>query len=161
MYKCKNYKNKDVYTYQTIVKMINYEVGRLMHKILRDKYNLIYSGDVRFMPYYGTMDFVCNINSKNKEKCLDAIEEILETIKNSKETQVMLTKTVEKLNDRLYVFDENKWNYVSLLNGKIYGNKKSPISYKNKVSKLKPEDIIDGVNRLEKKVVYLYEGTKK
>ena len=91
-----------------------------------------------------------NINSKNKEKCLDAIEEILETIKNSKETQVMLTKTVEKLNDRLYVFDENKWNY-----------KKSHISYKNKVSKLKPEDIIDGVNRLEKKVVYLYEGTKK
>ena len=66
MYKCKNYKINDVYTYQTIVKMINYEVGRLMHKILRDKYNLIYSGDVRFMPYYGTMDFVCNINSKNK-----------------------------------------------------------------------------------------------
>lgn len=161
MYKCNDYKVRDVYTYQTIVKMINYEVGRLMHKILRDKYNLIYSGDVRFMPYYGTMDFVCNINSSNKNKCLDAIEEILETIKNKEETQVMLDKTVEKLNDRLYVFDENKWNYISLLDAKIRGGKRSPLSYKNKVAKLKTNDIIDGINRLEKKVVYLYEGTKE
>lgn len=160
LYEIDDYKDKDRCAYKALKMMLNYDSGRIIHKVLRDEFALVYNASMSLMSKVGTVLFTASIESKNKDACIKAIDTILDRLKDKKYVQEELDKVKKtvKMND--YLFDESKWNITYDVETIALNEDKCEEENKDLMLKLNADDIIDAVNRLRRKVVYFYEGKK-
>lgn len=161
IYSIKNYDKKDFHIYKAIMHFINFDSGRMLHKTLRDKLNIVYSSNASFNANSGFIVFEAYIDYKNKDICIKGIESILEDLKDKKTVKKELAMLRKTLKERKVLNQELKNFYTHEVSVDYFRNTKSFDEFYNDVLSYTEDDIIKAINRLERKVIFLYAGTKQ
>jgi predicted Zn-dependent peptidase len=160
MYQINNLTEKDIPGIIILSMIMNYDSGRLIHKILRDKYNLVYGAYAYFNYRTNTLYFEASIDSKNKNNCIKAMDELMEKLKDEKYLEEEIIKAKKQIKIQDYLMDENKWSMFTKVERKVLNTRNKYIT-KYYINRVNAKNLIKLVNNLERKVVYLYEGTKE
>lgn len=126
--------------------------------ILREKYGLCYSSGVSIDYYSNIVIFTAEIEGKNKQKFLNAVDEVINmaTDKNVINKLLLLAKKNNEQAD--YLISNDRESMIGCLEEYILndGLKKSDLT--NDINLCTEEDIIESVKSLKKKNVFMYRG---
>ena len=161
IYDIKNYSKKEINLYKAIMYFINFDSGRMLHKTLRDKLNIVYSSNASLNLHSGFIVFEAFIDYKNKDKCIKGIESVLEDLKDKRVVKKELAMLRKTLKEKRLLNEELKPFYTHSVSIDYFKNNTSFDEFYEDTLKFKEEDIIKAINKLERKVTYLYAGTKQ
>lgn len=150
---------KEKMTYHIISRMLDSD-GLILHKILRDKYKLVYHNECRYSKYTNILTLIAYIDKENEEKTMDAFDEVIEMLKDEKLVEELLAKVKESIDISVYTQDENP---ISMRNEMItvaYGLDVSTEEYQKTINSILVADIMKSLKKLEKVKVHFYEGVK-
>ena len=160
VYDISNYSIKERYIYQAIVGILNSSLSGLIYNVLRDELSLVYSANSTFYGLRGFMYIEANIDKKNKDKCLEGIEEIFKRLQDKEIIGKLLKFYQDKMNQNYYTKQEELKYYLNELNNFVYEISDSEEKNLSLINGLTTEDIIKYVKRLEKKFIFFYQGDK-
>jgi len=132
----------------------------LCDKILRDKYGLVYYSYVQ-MNYYGnTMYFFAMIDKDNKQKLLDAIDEIVDIVQDKDKLGELLEYSKKSNKNDYYILSENRDSMIVKLDNYICGNYDgfNENEFEKNIDLYTEEDIINCVKTLKRKNIFMYRG---
>lgn len=132
----------------------------LCSQILRDKYGLVYWSYIQ-MNYYGkTMYFFAMIDKNNKQKLLDAIDEIINIVQDKQKLTSFLEYSKKSVKNNYYILSEDRDTIISKLDNYICGkyDKFNENEFEKNIDSYSEEDIINCVKTLKRKNVFMYRG---
>lgn len=159
VYDIKKYDIKKKYVYEIISLMLNTH-GRVMHKVLRDELKLVYTASASFNSRAEFFVLNALIDRSNINKCVEGFDMILDKLNDKTYVEELLSLVKKQVNISDYVSDENKWNMNDDLFKYAFKTTDSRKRRNEIINKITPDEVIEAVNNLERKVVYFYEGAK-
>ncbi len=159
VYDILNNKLDENYIFRVILNILNSSSG-LVFKVLREELGLVYSANADMYSMRGFMFIKAKIDKKNKDKCLEGINEIIRRLHDKKIVGDLLKYYKELVNDRAYTNKENYNYYLNNLNHYVFEEEMEEEKEIELINKLTAEDIIKYVNKLEKKYIFFYQGDK-
>ncbi|MBQ6285960.1 MAG: insulinase family protein [Bacilli bacterium] len=134
----------------------------LCHQILREKYGLVYSSYVSIFYYRKAFVFKAKIDKNNKQKTLDAINEIISIAQDKTKLIDLLKYAKEYIKTEDYLLSENKIDMVDYLDDYIRGIA-GDFNYSEFIKNLDSyteEDIASHMKSLRLKNIFMYKGDK-
>lgn len=142
-----------------ILLLILHRPGMLMHRILRDEMDLVYTCGVAHYRYNGIY-LSAYISAENEEKCLVGFNNCLEKLKDRGYVEERIKYILENKEETEFLLGEK----INDLVRKAYYNflqvKTSDSELIEKIKTITADDIAHLVDTLSLKFVYKYEGTK-
>lgn len=145
--------------YELLFYILNSSCG-IMHEILREKYGLVYSSYVDFSNSTNTFSIVANIDSKNKERLLEAANEVIELIQSNDKINELLEYAKNEIRREIYLLDEDKTVLTKTLDAYIERGSLRKDTLLKKIDTITADDITTLTKTLTKKGTFMYRGTK-
>ena len=157
-YKIDDNKNNYI-VYDVFDTMIDSMEGLLM-ELLRTKYGIVYSAysEIGFELKYFSVN--CEIDKKNKDKCLKAIDEMFEMLKDKEVVEKYLTIAKKKFNESFETYTEEKMSVVAEVDKKVFEKRMPKEEAIKLINKVSAEDIINILPNFKKVNTYFYRGDK-
>ena len=145
--------------YNVLDSMIDSMEGLLM-ELLRTKYGIVYSAstDISYNLKYLTIE--CDIDKKNKQKCLDAIDEMFEMLHDKTILQRQLDIAKKKYNETFETYTENKGSVIMEVDKKVFEKRISREEEIELINKITIDDILKILPNIKKVNTYFYRGDK-
>lgn len=158
-YDIKDYKKDNSHIYYALIPMFNSFQG-LCHKILRDELGLVYYAYSDFLLNRGVFIIAAQIDKKNIDKALAGIDDIMKRILDKDFLKDALKFSQEKFTQELYTSSEVLESNLINIERYILKSEMLKSEMVDKINALTIDDIINQINNLEKKFIFLYEGDK-
>ncbi len=159
-YAIKDYKPEEVVLYDAILSMLNSSMTGLVLKVLRQELELVYSASADFFTMRGIIYITAKIDKKNKEKCIEGINEIFRRLHDKKIITKLLKYHKEKCNEIYISNKDNISYYLGNFTSYVYENEMEEDEEIKIINSLKVSDILNAVNRMELKNTFFYRGDK-
>ena len=160
VFKLNDYRKEDRCVYQAIVNMLNSSFSGLVLKVLRLELELVYSAGARFLYNRGYLYINAQIDKKNKDKCIDGINEIINRLHNPEIISDLLKYYQDKYNQSIYAGVEHFDYYEDIISSYTFKDN-LPIEEESKiVNSLTVDDILKYVSKMEKIYTFFYKGDK-
>lgn len=132
----------------------------LCDQVLRYKYGLVYYSYVQMNYYSKTMYFFAMIDKDNKQKLLDAIDEIINIVQNKEKIKEYLDNAKELIKWNYYTLSEDRDATFNKLDNYICGiyDNFNENEFANNVDSYSEDDIIKCGKSLKRKNVFMYRG---
>ena len=129
-------------------------------ELLRTKYGIVYSAstDISYNLKYLTIE--CDIDKKNKQKCLDAIDEMFEMLHDKTILQRQLDIAKKKYNETFETYTENKGSVIMEVDKKVFEKRISREEEIELINKITVDDILKILPNFKKVNTYFYRGDK-
>ncbi len=134
----------------------------ICYELLRDKYGLVYSFYVDIMFYLRKLYFYSEIDYSKKEKFLETLDEIIETLQDKEKLTRLLSQTKNNLAMQEYNLSENKDSMFEILNKYIlefYGNE-DRATVNKQIEEMTEEDVAGVVKALRRKNVFMVRSSE-
>ena len=139
--------------------ILNYGSG-LCSSILREKYHLVYASNARIDFHNKTMYFYAKIEKKNKQKLLDAIDEMVAILQDKDKLREYIDFTKENLKIDQYTESESKEDLIENVDDYIYSyyDKFDKEEFIKNIDSYPDDEIIKCTKTLTKKNVFMLRG---
>lgn len=145
--------------YNVLFDIINVS-GDLCLNILRNKYNLVYSSSATIGYSRGTIIFKTEIDKKNIDKLISAVDEIVTCLKDKEKIKEFLVQTRENIKNDNYILSECRSLMIDNINDYVTGifNRFNENEFANNIDNLKEEDIVNKTKTLKRRNIFIYRG---
>lgn len=145
-------------------KKVLYEVlngsGDLCFNILREKYGLVYSSNAQISYSCRYIVIMAKIDKNNKQKFIDATEEIIETIKDKEKLKKLLISAKKAIKNTYYLISEDselmRCNIDDFI-GHSYGDF-NDLEFVKNIDSYDVEDVLKYTKTLKRKNIFMYRG---
>lgn len=147
--------------YAVILGTIFNSINGILHKILREKYGLVYFA-AAYMPRKSNVFCIeANIDKKNKDKTIDAIHEVLNMLKDKDFAEERLKYAKSKYKETIYLSDEDPRSvYYKLLDFLYDEDAITNLTRVKIINKITTEDLLEFINSLENENIFFYIGDR-
>ncbi len=159
VYRVKDYDKKDRELFLAINSCLN-EVGMLLHRILREEYQLVYKANSRFLSTTGVLEVNAEISKENEQKAVEAIDEIFTRLRDTKTIKDLLAKGRREVKISNYIEDESYINVFNRMEAEYFKFRLKKSVNTKKYMSIKEKDVIRALDLLEKVTVFIYRGDK-
>lgn len=134
----------------------------LCHQILREKYGLVYSSYISIYVYRKAFVVKAKIDKNNKQKTLDAINEIISIAKDKDKLKELLAYAKGYIKSEDYLLSERKDDIIDNLDDHIRGvcGDFNYNEFIKNIDSYTEEDIASKVQTLKYKNTFMYRGDK-
>ncbi len=150
---------KERVAYSVIIRML-LNSGSLMRKVIRDEMKLVYSCSAGFNRIQKNLTLLAFIDKENKDRTLEGFSKVLEMLKSRELVHELLEKTKEEVDMAIYIYDENKNNYLNEMFDIMFKLNITDRKYYQVIKSLTEDDILDAVSKLKLIKVHFYRGVK-
>ena len=127
---------------------------------LRTKLGIVYSCGVKMDYRYGFMTVTAQIDKKNKNVAISAIDEIFVKLHDKKYIKEIFEDAKERIKEN-YITCQDKIGYqIDEVCNYTYKIDESFSNKVKKIDKITINDVLKEINNLEKKFVFFYKGDK-
>lgn len=161
IYFCPSDNYKEKITYKLIKKMLG-SCGMLLHKILRDKYKLVYHAECGYNKYSNILGLKAFIDGDKEEETKKAFEEVIDLLKNDDDLiEKLLVKVKESIELSLYTKDERPGAVFNEMVSVTFGFAVSDDVFKETVDSIEVSDVKEALSKLENIKTHFYKGVKE
>ncbi len=150
---------KERISYNVIVRMMN-KSGSILRKVLRDEMKLVYACFAHFDYIQKNLTLVAYIDKDNKDRALEGFNKVLEILSSKELIQKLLDKIKEENEMSLYIYDEDKSNYLNEMVDRMFKLSITDKLYYRVIKSLTSDDIINALNKLKLIKIHFYRGEK-
>jgi len=141
--------------------ILNSSIG-LCHKILREKYGLVYGANAEILFHQKKLYFYGETDASKKEKFIEAVDEIVSNLCNSKIVTQYMKQAKEEIDNDEYSLSESKTRLTSILNTrilKIYGDQDRE-EVNKEIDEMSTEELMNKTKTLTRKNIFMVRGNK-
>lgn len=161
IYYCPGTSYKEKVVYNVINKMIG-SCGMLLHKILRDKYKLVYHAECGYNKFSNVLCFKAFIDGDKEEETKKAFDEVIDLLKNDDELiEKLLVKVKDSIDLSLYTKDERPGAVFNEMVSVTFGFDVSDDVFKETVDSIEVSDVKEALDKLENIKTHFYKGVKE
>lgn len=134
--------------------------GDLCTNILREKYDLVYASSVQISYTKKYLVVRAKIDKNNKQKLLDAADEMIEIVKDKNKLKKLLESAKKSIKNTYYLISEENYSMINNIDdyiGNIYG-KFNDLDFVNNIDSYDVEEVLKYTKTLKKKNVFMYRG---
>lgn len=132
----------------------------LCYQILREKYGLVYSAGVNILCYRDAITFKAKIDKNNKQKTLDAIEEIISIVTDKVKLKPFLDYVKQYHKNDFNMISEKKSEMFDEIDDYIRGIGTGYDKYIERIDSYTEDDVIEYTRSLKRMNVFMYKGDK-
>ena len=159
-YSIKDFKEEDIIVFDAISAILNSSTTGLVMKVLRAELGIVYSAYADFLSQRGFIFISAKIDKKNKDKCIEGINEIMKRLHDKDIVKELLKYHQEKCNENhLYNTDNIGYFTYNLINH-TYETDMDEEEEIDLINKLTVDDVLKASGRLVYKNTFFYRGDK-
>lgn len=163
LYVSYNIKNIEKYStpwYASVLYSVVNSLEGFLYQTLRYKYGLVYYCGGFLLRKSNVYYFEACIDKKNKDKTIEAIEEVLNDLKDVKKVEERLDLAKKKIKQNDYLANEFASNIFSKVYECVFEDGLSEKKYTEMINKITAQDIVDFFSELDTKNIFFYVGDK-
>ncbi|MBR4830595.1 MAG: insulinase family protein [Bacilli bacterium] len=157
-------KDTDKYSkdyYASIISNIFNSLNGILHKILREKYGLVYSSGAYIPRESNVFCIEANIDKKNKDKTIEAIHEVINMLHDRKFVEERLNYAKGKIKESIYLSNESPRNIYGKAFDLVFdSNALTDIGRIRIINKITTKDILEFFDSLENENIFFYVGDR-
>ena len=154
VYKVKNMSEDDFIILSLISSLLSSLSSRLLYKVLRDEYELIYSCKSVSYLRAGALEITAFINKDNKDLVIEKIKEVVNSLKDEEFTKEFLNNIIDRRRLGLIQMLDNKYGLLDEIVCKELGVEDIASVQYELVKKITPNDISKFIDRLVLDTIY-------
>ena len=160
VYKVKDMCEDDFIILGLISNLLSSMSSRLLYKVLRDEYELVYSCKSISYLRAGALEITAFINKDNKDLVIEKIKEVINSLKNEDFIEDFFNNIIDRQRISLIQILDNKYALLDEVICKELGVEYLEHEYYELVRKVKSSDISKFIDRLVLDTVYFIEEEK-
>ena len=159
VYKVKNYKKDNEHLYRALLHILANTNGPI-YRTYRTKLGIVYSATAMVYFNRDILYIRADIDKKNKDMAVNALNEIFDTLHDEKEVEKLLNYSKEKIKENLRSATEKLSETLNEVKNHILKLSLSSEETLKRINKLTINDVINQIDNLEYKCMYFYKGDK-
>ena len=157
VYKVKDMSEDDFIVLGLVSSLLSSMSSRLLSKVLRDEYELIYSCKCISYLRAGALEVTAFINKDNKDLVIEKIKEVILSLKNEEFITEYLNNIIDRRRLSLIQLLDNKYGLLDEVICNELGVEDLAIEQYEDIKKVNPSDISKFIDRLILDTVYFIE----
>ena len=159
VYKVKDYKKDNEHFYRVLLNILNSN-NSPVYDTYRNKLGIVYSASAGVFFYKDILYIRADIDKKNKEKAIDALNIIFDRLHDKEEMRKQLKYSKEKIKEDFDAAPEKILETFNEIQNHVLRLTLSSKEIIERINKLTVDDIINQIDNLEYKCMYFYKGDK-